>query len=424
VKSFFHNRFGGCVTLLVLPLALCRAPADVAVAGRALAPATFSEAPQLGDLVATGELPPVRERLPKSPMVVKPHEEVGRYGGVWRRAHLGPLDAYGATYVMKETLLQYSVDYEKIVPNVCKAYEWSDNYKTITFYLREGMKWSDGAPFTADDFLFWYEDVALNKKLSPVPPPLFKRGGELLKMVRVDEHTFRIKFARPYASFVDYLAGLWNPTLYMPKHYCRQFHPKYAPPDRIEKMRQEGGFSHWTDQFRHKTYYVRNPEAPTIQAWLLRDRLSSQVQRWQRNPYYWKVDPEGAQLPYIDAVHFKLVSDAQAVLLQALAGEIDMQMRRIGGINVVGIENYPLLMENRAKGGYRIICRDIFRLNKFAIYFNFTHRDRELRGLFILPARPGLLLLFEAGLQGLALALKLLFQPIHVRLRFQFFEAR
>ncbi|MBT4818888.1 MAG: ABC transporter substrate-binding protein [Lentisphaerae bacterium] len=347
---------------------------------------SYQEAPDLAALAKAGTLPPVADRLPTSPLVVTPCDEIGTYGGVWRRAHLGPKDAYGVTYMLKETLLLHTPDYKKVIPNICQAYEWSPDYKVLTFHLRKGMRWSDGAPFTADDFLFWHEDFASNTSLSPVFPLWLKRDGKPMVMTKIDDHAFQLTFVKPYAALTDYLAGLWNPTLYLPKHYCMQFHPKYTPMAEIEERmktdKTDPGFTHWVDYFRRKTYYVKTPGCPTINAWQVVDRISSQVQRWKRNPFYWKVDPAGNQLPYLDGLRFKLVSDAEAVVLQAAAGEIDMQMRRIGGINVVGIENYPLLMENRERGRYRVLLRDIFRQNKFAVLFNYHSRDADTRELF------------------------------------------
>ena len=366
------------VALLMLP---SLSPASGGTAAPASA-AAHGEAPELRARVEAGTLPTVVQRLPENPLVVKPCEGIGRYGGVWRRAHVGPKDAYGATYLTKETLLLYSPDYSRIVPNVCESYEMSEDCRTFTFHLRKGMSWSDGEPFTADDYLFWYEDVACNKALTPVFPLWLTRDGEPMVMTKVDAHTFTIAFCKPYAALPDYLAGLWNPTLYLPKHYALQFHQDYAPGPELEQAMEEGSFNHWVDMFRQKTYYVANPACPTINAWRVRDLVSVQMQRWERNPYYWKVDAAGNQLPYIDAIHLKLVSNAEAVVLQAAAGEIDMQMRRIGGINVVGIENYPLLMENRERGKFRVMQRDIFRQNKFAILFNYHHRDPRLRRLF------------------------------------------
>ena len=344
-------------------------------------PDPLSEAPELHALAARGEIPPVAARLPRRPMVLEPGEEIGVYGGVWRRAHLRPKDACGVTYLLKETLLLHAPDYGRLIPNVCESFEMSEDGRSFTFHLREGMRWSDGTPFTADDYLFWYEDVACNQDLSPVFPVWLTRGGTPMKMAKVDNHAFRIDFTEPYAALPDYLAGMGNPTLYLPKHYAKQFHPRYTTKADLKQKVEDGGFRHWVDLFRRKTYSVAPPECPSISAWLAQDEISGQVQRWRRNPYYWKVDPDGKQLPYIDAIHSRLVADPETVVLKAAAGEIDMQVRRVGGTDGVGTENYSLLMENRARGGYRVILRDISRQSKFAILFNYHHREQRLRRL-------------------------------------------
>ena len=345
-------------------------------------PAAFQEAPDLADMVARGELPPVGERLPSDPKVVVPVEEIGTYGGMWRRAHMGPKDVYGMTYLVKETLVVYSRDYQTIVPNLCSAYEISDDERTFTFHLRRGIRWSDGAPFTADDYVFWYNDHLLYREMNPTVPMWFKRGGKAMELEKLDDYTIRIRFAAPFASFIDYLAGMWNPTLYAPAHHCKKYHPRYVPEAELKRMMAEGGYATWQDMYRKKTWYGESIETPTVHAWNVANSASEPLWKWRRNPYYWKVDPAGNQLPYLDGVEMHYLSNAEAIQLAARAGEIDLQMRRIGGINVVGIENYPFLMENCEKGNYRLILRDIFRQNKFAILFNFSHRDPILRGIF------------------------------------------
>ena len=372
-----------CIAIYALFAAGSLAAADRVEDPVAL-PDAFSEAPDLVARVASGDLEPVAKRMGSAPKCVVPVEGIGRYGGIWKRAHLGPRDAYGAIYFTHETLLTYTPDYSRIDPNVCRAFEWNDDYTQVTFYLRPGMRWSDGAPFTADDFVFWYETLQ-NDVLHPVWPNWFERGGERAVLEKIDTTTFRIRFARPYGAFTDFIAGLWNPTLYLPRHHLKNYLPKYRAMEEIEEETRKEGLDHWTSLFRYKSMghkYRGNPEVPTIEAWRVQNDISQSIQRWRRNPYYWKVDPSGNQLPYLDGIEQVRESDQEQILLMAAAGEIDLQGRRIGGINEVGTKNYPFLMERRQKGRYRLILRNQDRQNKYSLFFNFHHEDPVLHRLF------------------------------------------
>ncbi|GAI10451.1 unnamed protein product, partial [marine sediment metagenome] len=229
----------------------------------------FNEAPELKVEVAAGELPSVEKRLPEEPLVLKPVEEIGQYGGKWRWPRIKPneLGAFLDYYAM-ERLVRYSPDFKKVFPNVAKDFKWSEDGKTVTFYLRKGMKWSDGVPFTADDFMFWYEDIILNDELTPAKPDLLKVAEELGKMEKIDDYTFKISFAKPYGAFTEKLAGWWVPFLRAPKHYLKQFHPKYTPIEEIEKQMKKEGFDTWVNLFYHHYGALRNdPKLPVITAW-------------------------------------------------------------------------------------------------------------------------------------------------------------
>src|SRR5919198_5642966 len=118
-------------------------------------PKSFKEAPQLAELVKAGKLPPVQERIGQDPLVMKPLREIGKYGGTWRRGFTGAFDtSNGHRVAQNDKLLYFDYTGTKIVPNIARGWEVSKDGKTITLFLRRGMKWSDGHPFTADDFVF------------------------------------------------------------------------------------------------------------------------------------------------------------------------------------------------------------------------------------------------------------------------------
>ncbi len=149
----------------------------------------YSESPVLAEQVKQGKLPPIKERLPKEPIVIAPVEEIGQYGG--KAQVIGPVNSYGDTEALRphEGILRVGPDGFSIVPNIAKDWKFSQGGKVLTIYLREGMKWSDGAPFTADDIMFWYEDVLLNNELTPTKPAEWSPGGKLMKLDKINNYT-------------------------------------------------------------------------------------------------------------------------------------------------------------------------------------------------------------------------------------------
>ena len=337
----------------------------------------FNEAPELKVKVAAGEIPPVEERLPEEPLVVKPVEEIGRYGGVWRTSHLGSADLSGPHYFLDEPLMCWNREYNKIQPNIVKDWEVSEDAKTFTFYLRKGMKWSDGAPFTVNDFLFYWNDIALNKEISPVVSSKLAIAGEPGKIEKINDYAFKISFTKPYGIFMEFLADRGAPIIYAPKHYLKQFHPKYTSEDELKQTMENEGFTYWTDLFSGKNTPYDNPELPGIWAWYPLQSCDKPIQMFMRNPYYWKVDIEGNQLPYIDKKERTLVSDVETIVLKNIAGDVDYYNRRIEGI-----PNYPICMQNQEKGGYRVQLSVGPQEVRCTIFLNFFHKDPVTRKLF------------------------------------------
>ncbi|MEI2736231.1 MAG: ABC transporter substrate-binding protein [Rhodoblastus sp.] len=188
--------------------------------------------------------------------MVKPEEAVGKYGGTMQMAITGQNEARNevGSYFTIEPLTIHSPQGE-IIPNVATGWEWSDDYKTLTLKLREGIKWSDGVPFTADDIMFWWEDVVLNTDLTPTPHTLLTRGGKLAELSKIDDYTVQFVFAEPYALFTTYL-GSWgfprtDPTS-NPKHYLSQFHTKYGDAAAIEDLMKKESFDTWADFFKQQ----------------------------------------------------------------------------------------------------------------------------------------------------------------------------
>lgn len=352
----------------------------------AVAQANYSEAPVLTARVAAGELPPISERLPLNPMVVEPVERVGDYGGDWRTALVGGADGNWLNRTIGyENLVRWDPSWSQVIPNVAEFVEVNDNATQFTFGLREGMKWSDGMPFTADDIMFWYEDVFLNEELTASPVSWLAAGGEAVVVEKIDDYTVTFSFVQPNALFLQHLStnGGSLPTQY-PRHYFEQFHIDYNP-DAVDALMAQEGLATWVDLFVAKGHempwrmpYWQNPDKPVLHAWVPANRPGDGTRMTAvRNPYYFKIDTEGNQLPYLDRVLFDFIEDREVLLLRALNGEIDMMDRHLGSNT-----NRPVLFDNMERGEYRFFETQPSGMNTAIIQFNLAHNDPLMREIF------------------------------------------
>jgi len=323
----------------------------------------------LAKQVERGELPPVKDRLPDHPAVVEPIESIGRYGGTWRRLAMGHHDMMLTSRMGYEPVVRWDRSGTKVIPGFAESWDIRDEGRTYVFHLRKGMKWSDGHPFTAEDVLFWHEDCMRNKELTPVFPSWLTVEGQPPEIRSPDPYTVVFSFQHPYGIFLEVLA--FRGFIVHPKHYLKQFHPKYADKDAIEEKAREEGMDFWYQLFGRMSYPNENPDLPTWRPFQLRTEPPAQRYLCARNPYYWKVDPEGNQLPYIDEISFLDMQNSEVITLKAMAGEVDFQARRIDS------SNYTLFMENRKKGDYRVM-RDMSPAT-VVLYVNQHSRDPVLR---------------------------------------------
>lgn len=344
----------------------------------------YEEAPQLSEMVAAGKLPAVDQRLPDSPEVVIPIESVGTYGGTLRRVLGGSNDHNSILRIVSpQGLTRWKPDFSSVVPNLAESWEVNDAGSEFTFHLRKGMKWSDGHPFTADDIMFFVDDLLHNEDFYPNAPARFVVNGEAMKAEKVDDYTVILKFADSYGTFLTELATplAQEPVLWA-KHFCQQYHPKYNPD--VQKMVDETeAVEDWTGLFRLKCGEVEapnrwgNPDRPTLDPWVVTgDGYSAGATQvvMERNPYFWQVDTAGNQLPYIDTLEMGVAQDNQTLVLEAVAGNIDMQRRRISNL-----ANKPIFAENAEKGGFKILNMQNSNSNVMAIHFNHTHKDPVMR---------------------------------------------
>lgn len=339
------------------------------------------EAPSLAELVESGDLPSVESRLPKTPVVVAA-PEVGQYGGTWNSATYGSGDsAWWWRVSGYEPLVRIDPNTGVPGPNAAESFEVNQDGTSFTFKLVDGIKWSDGEPFTADDVLFWWEDYATNTDIAPEGPPGWMVvNGKPGKVTKTDDLTVVFSFDEPNGFLPLRLSDAdGTGCTAMPKHYLSQFHTDFA--DDVDEKAKQAGLNSWVDLFLGKagqaTSFFANG-LPGIRPWNLTSDLGTDpTVAFSRNPYYWKVDREGSQLPYLDAVSLAVISDAQVILLKATNGELDYHARHF---NVPS--NKPVVAESADRSGYHLTTLVPGSMNVGVIGLNMTIKDPIKRKIY------------------------------------------
>lgn len=338
----------------------------------------------LAELVKQGQLPPVNERLPQEPYVVKEGElvsdqylklQAGKYGGVLR---LAQESAGGDPHIFigqNEPLLWApdAFDYSKgIHGSILSDYKANADSTEFTFYMRKGLKWSDGEPVTTEDVRFSFEDVLNNEQITPVFPIFLRTGmrgdGNPAKLNIIDDFTFSLTFDQPYGSFPAQLAiGQWRSyvDIIKPKHYLQQFHAKYTPEEKINEAMQNLQLpdNTWYGFFNIKQFagslWNAMTEAgighPVLTPWVLK-KVETSVYTYERNPYYYKVDAEGKQLPYLDGIRSDVVQDKETLTTRALLGDYDYLGER------ASMKKLSLMKEKEDEGKLKILIPRMHRL--------------------------------------------------------------
>ncbi len=369
------------VAVLIASLAACSAgtPVTEAPAAEATAPAAESaeapaseadltqlEAPALAELVAAGELPALEERLPVNPLVIEPYESLGEYGGTWKIGVLSPRAAYMNARTVTESFAMWDRTASQPVPDVAESWDISEDGTTYTFHLREGMKWSDGEPLTSADILFWFNDIILNTEYTPAPPDWLKISGEVAEVSAPDDYTVVFQFAGPYSLFLQNLAFRGTAMFDYPKHYISQFHPAYVEEAELTAKIQELGYETWNTAVLDLAF-TTNPDLPRISAWVNTTPKPETSAVFTRNPYYWKVDTAGRQLPYMDIMEVAIYQDREVMVLAAMNGEINYEAQ------VIAPTDFPVLSQNEERGGYTMYRYP--RPVPMAVFFNMDSVD-------------------------------------------------
>ncbi|MGI9332974.1 MAG: ABC transporter substrate-binding protein [Gammaproteobacteria bacterium] len=341
--------------------------------------ATAGEAPQLAEMVKAGTLPPLSERLPEIPLMLPVVDEIGQYGGVLRRAFLGPSDHNNYTRAVYDALVRHAPDGSQVVPHIAASWESNADFTQWILHLRQGAKWSDGEPFTANDIMFWYEDMLGNEELMPGGVGWMKNAdGSTAKVEKVSDYSVGWTYAEPNTAFLLNLANMdgadrsINNLVFVPAHYLEQFHPKYTDKAELDAKVKAAGFDTWTQLFAVEALPHLSGRRPGMAAWVPSGTtVSDNVFTIERNPYFVGVDPAGNQLPYIDEIRFTFYADKEALNLAAVSGEIDFQGRHIN------MSSYPVLKENEAKSGYRVVTWPTFGGSDAVVMFNQTWEGPE-----------------------------------------------
>jgi len=337
----------------------------------------LKETPNLLAKVQAGELPPVAQRVPADVQVVQfsPDQSPGEQGGQLRLLMGKQKDIRQMVIYGYARLVGYTEEL-KLKADLLKSIDVVDG-RVFTLHLRKGHKWSDGHPFTSEDFRYYWEDIANNPELSKSGPPrALVIDGQLPKVEFPDAHTVRYSWPVPNPYFLTALAGASPLYIYKPGHYLRQFHARYQSEDVLEKMVKDEGKRNWMGVHvnRDRPYKATNPELPTLQPWKNATKPPAERFIFERNPFYHRVDQNGRQLPYIDSVAIGIASSG-LVPAKTGAGESDLQARYLR------MDNFTFLKTTAKRNNFDVRLWQTAKGAHLALYPNLNTNDDVYREL-------------------------------------------
>jgi peptide/nickel transport system substrate-binding protein len=335
------------------------------------------ETPSLAARVQSGELPPVAQRLPREPQLVpmRAPQTPGEHGGELRLLMGKQKDIRQIVVYGYARLVGYTSELE-LEADILESYEVFEN-RVFTLHLREGHKWSDGHPFTSEDFRYYWEDIANNPELSKGgPDKRFIIEGELPRVEFPDKYTVRYSWSNPNPYFLTALAGARPLYIYKPAHYLRQFHARYQDDEVLQQMIEDFGKNNWMGVHvsKDRPYKATNPDLPTLQPWFNSTYPPSDRFTFRRNPFYHRVDANGRQLPYIDSIAVNIVS-SKLVPAKTGAYESDLQARYLR------MDNYTFLKTGSKRNDFDVRLWQTAKGAHVALYPNMNTNDPVYREL-------------------------------------------
>ena len=323
----------------------------LAVSVLAVAPALAEEPPSLAQAVESGALPPMADRLPDTPRVIDLAalgRSEGRYGGTLTMLMAQSKDIRMMTIYGYARLVGFDEKLD-LVPDILESFEVEEG-RIFTLTLRPGHRWSDGHPFTAEDFRYSWEDVETNEDLSRAgPSQVMLVDGEAPEFEVIDQHTVRYTWSKPNPQFLPSLAGGSPNYIAVPAHYLKQFHQKYTDKAELDAKVAEAGVRDWValHTIRARAYRPENPDLPSLEPWVNTTPPPAERFIFKRNPYYHRVDQSGRQLPYIDEI-FMGISSADIIPAKTGSGDSDLQARYLR------FDNYTFLKQASQSHGYEV----------------------------------------------------------------------
>ena len=337
------------------------------------------------------DLPELAARIPSEPLVVVPYDSVGKYGGTFdalsNATEAGTSDFLSIRHV---NLVRYSDDLQTIVPNIAKSWSWNDDFTQLTFSLRAGHKWSDGAPFTSADVKYWYDNLALNPNVIAKPKDYVLVAGERMTVDTPDPQTVVFNLPSPKPGLLAHFATSFAQG-FQPMHFLGQWDPELNAD--ADTMAQAAGFenglavlsayfgnSDWTDtpspllNSPAKVADLPKDVVPTLESHLTVTD-TTEGRHYVANPYFFQVDTAGNQLPYISEQDEVYINDNEVRILKLVNAEVDYKAQSLG------LSAAPLLLENQEKGDYTVELRPAISING-VFSFNLTSEDPGKRAVF------------------------------------------
>ncbi len=339
-----------------------------------------SEVPSLLKMVESGALPPLEQRLPLVP--AKPSfvgKQIGEYGGSIRMLMGKSKDIRQMVVYGYSRLVGYD-DKLQLQADILEKIEVEEG-RIFTLHIRPGHRWSDGVPFTSEDFRFYWQDKATHPVLAPYgPPPAMMRSDEIPRFKVIDTYTVRYTWKKPNPYFLPALAGPSPLFIYMPAHYMKQFHADYMSKEEMEAKIAKAKKRNWRGLFvnRGRQYKLTNPKLPTLQPWMNTTKPPSERFVFKRNPYFHRVDPKGRQLPYVDEVIIS-ISSSGLVPAKTGSGDADLQARYLR------LDNFTFLKAGEQKNNFKVKIWGTGRGAHVALYPNLNAKDPKWRALLQNP---------------------------------------